>query len=413
MIEQVNIRHFTVLEDFSHNFSGHHTLICGQNAIGKSSVLKFIQIALGATDCIAPGIEAEGEVYKNQNGQQYKFSVKMDKGKPKVTVTGPDGMSDSRKGVIASITGAMNLNIAEFINMSKSEKGRKEQVELFKSFFPLETVKEIERLEANVKTAFDDRTQLNKDIKQKDAEVNANPLNYLIDKELDKFLEVDISAAMVELKGIQEANAVVQRTTDNRKSREAEIVAETKAIAELQAKLDAKIGLQKQADEWLEVNKIKETNALEETIKNATKSNNDFKNAQKLMADKKMLEKMVSESESATVNIESQRQAIQDAIKDMAGNLVPGLTFDNNGLIYNGLTVHPDTHSTSERIKLGMRIKIAQNREIGVLFLESLESVDENGMKAIIELADELGMQVIGEEVRRNQKEMIFEIIGN
>ena len=33
-------------------------------------------------------------------------------------------------------------------------------------------------------------------------------------------------------------------------------------------------------------------------------------------------------------------------------------------------------------------------------------------MKAILEIANEFNMQVIGEEVRRNTKEMVFEIIG-
>ena len=412
MIHTVRINRFTVLHDFQHDFEGKHVLICGKNGIGKSSIQKFIRIALGEKDCIAPGVEIEGEVYKNHLGKEYKFSVKMDKGKPKVTVTGPDGMSDSRVGVIASITGAMNFNITEFIEMSKSDKGRKTQVEIFKSFFPKEIIDGIEKMEENVRVAFEDRTQLNKDIKLKDTEVKTNPMDIHMDKTLDTFKEVDISGAMAELKTLQKTNTQIEQVRANYENRAQEIYAEQLAIDELQKKLDAKKKLQEQADEWLKNNKIQNTDGLESTIQNATKSNQEFQNAQKLKKDRALLAKMVDESETATVNIESQREAIRIAIKDMTTDLVPGLTFNENGLVYNDLPVHPDTHSTSERIKLGMRMKIAQNQEIGVLFLENLESVDEDGMKMIMELADEIGMQIIGEEVRRGEKDMVFEIIG-
>lgn len=412
MIQKVYIKRFTVLKEFTHDFKGRHTLICGKNALGKSSILRFIQLAMGRQDCMPPGIDIEGEVVENINGQQYVFSVKMDKGKPKITITSPDGLSDSRRGVIAGITGAMDFNISEFIEMSKSDAGRKDQVKIFKKFFPKDIIDGIEKLEANVKSAYDDRTQLNKDIKTKDTEVNTNPLNHLLPKHLELIKFVDVSATMTELKTIQDANTKVQRVVDNKTTRATEIVAETKVIADLQAKLDAKIKLQADAEKWLETNTLQETTEKEEIIRNATKSNTDFANVGKLKKDKELLTKMVDESETATVNVESQREAIRSAIKDMTTDLVPGLIFDENGLIYNGLPVHPDTHSTSERIKLGVKIKIAQNKEIGVLFIESLESVDEDGMKAILEAADEMGMQVIGEEVRRNQKELVFEIIG-
>lgn len=408
MIQEIKINRFTVLRDLQHDFAGKSVLVCGKNALGKSSLLKFCRIALGETDCIAPGIEIDGELVKTFDGKEYKFSVKMDHGKPKVTVTGPDGMSDSRKGVIANITGALNFDITEFVTMSKTEKGRKEQVELFKSFFPKEMIEFIDKMEANGKVAFDDRTQLNNDVKAKEFEVNTNPLNSYMDKALDEFKEVDISATMEDLKTLQAHNKKVQDIIDRKVSREAQ-------IADLKAQIATIEKLVDDANTYLSqpANKIQDTVKYEEIIKNATKSNKDYADAQKLKKDRALLETMKAEAENATINIESQREAIKQHIKEMTTDMVPGLTFDENGLVYNGLLVHPDTHSTSQRIKLGMLMKIAQNKDIGVLFLENLESVDEDGLKAIMELAEEAGMQVIGEEVRRGQSEMTFEIIGN
>jgi len=418
-VQQVKIKKFTVLKDFIHDFKGQSVLITGKNAIGKSSIMKFIRIALGEKDCIAPGLEIDGEVHTNIKGEQYKFSVKMERGKPKVTVTGPNGMSDSRVGVIGKITGAMNFDITEFVRMSMSDKGRKDQVALFKSFFPEEIVEGINNMEANVKVAFEERAQLNKDVKQLAAAIKSNELDVMVDTELAKIKEVDISATMADLKKIQEANAKVQGVINNRDVRAKELVSERQAIGELEERLakmmsayDAKEKLQGDAIKWLEAHPPLETDSLEETIKNATKSNQDYAAAQKLIKDRALLAKMTEESEQATVNVESQREAIKTSIKEMTQDMVPGLEFDETGLVYNGLPVHPDTHSTSERIKLGMRMKIAQNKDIGVLFLENLESVDEDGLKAIMEEANALDMQVIGEEVHRGQKEMKFEIIG-
>lgn len=421
MIETVKINRFTVLKDFKHDFEGKSVLICGKNALGKSSILKFIRVALGEQGCIAPGIDIDGEVHKNVNGDTYIFSVKMKGGKPVVTVTDPKGLSDSRKGIIASITGAMGFDIDQFVQMSKTDKGRKEQVELFKSFFPKETIEWIEKFEANVKAAFEDRTQLNKDVKAKELEVSTNPLNHLIDKELDKLELVDVTAAMQELKAMQEHNSKIALNIDRKTAIDADVVTAEKALEEMRKQLlEAEKNVaemkarQKKAVEWMAApeNQKKDTTKLEETISSATKTNKDYESAQKLKADRALLEKMKEEAENATINIESQREEIKKAIKDMTSDMVPGLTFDENGLIYNGLPVHPDTHSTSERIKLGVRMKIAQNKEIGVLFLERLESVDEDGIRAIMEEAEANGMQVLGEEVRRNQGEMTFELIG-
>lgn len=412
MIQTVNIKSFTCLSDFSHDFTGHHVLITGKNAQGKSSILKFIQIALGNTDLISPESDGSGEVWVNKEGKEYHLKVKIKNGKSVVTITGDDGMSDSKKGTLANVMGATNFNIHEFVQLSNTEKGRKTQVDIFKTFFPADIIEGLRKLEANVKAKEEERIELGRDVKQKNAEVIANPLNYLIGKELDKYTFTDVSAKMTELKTLQEANVKVQKVMDNKVQRGNEIGQEKAVIADLQAKLDAKVALQEQAIEWLKTNVLADVTELEQTIKNATKSNKDFEDAEKLNKDRALLATMIDEQQDATVNIESQREAIKTSIKDMSTDIVPDLTFDENGLIYKGLLVHPNTHSTSERIRLGMLLKIAENKEIGTLFLENLESVDDEGMKAILEVVNENGMQLLGEEVRRNQEKLEFEIIG-
>jgi len=421
MIEKVHIKQYTVLKDFKLDINNRSMLICGKNGIGKSSVLKFIQIALGASNLIPPGANGEGEVYTNKEGKKYQFDVKIKNGKSKVTVKGPDGLSDSRKGTLASIVGAVDLNVTEFIELSKSEKGRKKQVEIFKSMLPEDVREELARLEENVKVAYEERTELSKDVKKHEVKIKANPLNHLMDKELDKFEKVDISATMTEMQALQKHNASVEQVKERMESRKDTIATHEKRIEDIKAELervekDLKEEENKQAEatKWLSKpeNKVKPLDKHEEIIKNATSTNENYKYAQDIKADKKLLAEMVNDHENYTIRIETGRQAIQDAIKDMAGDLVPGVTYNNEGLIWNDLLVHPDTHSTGEQLELAMKLKMAENPDLQVLFLEHTESLDDDRMNRMLDVAKKEGWQILGEEVRKRQKDMTFELIG-
>lgn len=421
MIEQIFIRKYKILENLKFDFANHHVLICGSNGLGKSSTLEFIQIALGNTNIIPPNADGSGEVFVNKHGHKYHLKVEIKDGKSKVTITGEDNLSNSTRGALAGIFGAVSLDVNHFIELSKTEKGRKEQVEIFKAMLPKETQDELRKFENNVATLYSERTELGRDIKKKDTEVRANPLNHLIDKELDKFHPVDVSATMAELKGIQDHNAKITRAIDKKAAIDTEVTQAEAKVEELKKQLlaaetalnDVKMR-QAEGKGWLAMaeNQIKPTDHLEKLINSATEANKNFENAQKLKADKKLLAEMINDQENYTIRIETERQLIQDTIKDIAGGIIPGVSYNEEGLIWNGRLVHPNTHSTGEQLEFAMLLKMAENKDLGVLFLEHTESIDEERMNRIIEISDAHGWQVLGEEVRKRQGEITFEIIG-
>ncbi len=81
-------------------------------------------------------------------------------------------------------------------------------------------------------------------------------------------------------------------------------------------------------------------------------------------------------------------------------------------LTYKGIPVSPDSLSTSEIIELGVRLKMAENPELGILFLEHGESLGKERMKVILDICKKNNFQVILEEVRRGQEKLTIEIIG-
>jgi len=416
-IQKVKIKKFKVLEDFTADIDGQNILLVADNGRGKSSTLQFIQIALGNTDIIPPNAEGEGEVITTKDGSEYKFHVKFKGGKPQVTVTTPDGLKDDRKGIIGSIVGAVSFDINEFVEWSKTAAGRKKQVETFKSFLDVDTQQELQRLEANVESKYNERTEINKQIKQLEAKCNANPLQHLIGQK--KFETVNIDDVFQKLKEANDHNSKVsagetriatltsqeQTTLSEINKLKAELQAKEESLGTIQAAIHA-------GKDWLDKNKKVDVTAFEERIQSAQELNSKAKDAELLEKDLKLVSDMKTEVEDLTVLIETQRQSIADAIKDMA-TVVEGVEYDENGLIWNGVPVSMESLSTSEIIELGVKFKMAENPDLGVLFIEHGESIGQERFDYIKDLAKKHDWQLLIEQVERGKDKLEIQIIAD
>ncbi|MFN7911466.1 MAG: hypothetical protein ACK5QC_06545, partial [Bacteroidota bacterium] len=154
-------------------------------------------------------------------------------------------------------------------------------------------------------------------------------------------------------------------------------------------------------------NKRIDTSAIEKQIADSAEINSKADSAKKLLEERKKLEVLTNESGELTAKIESSREAIANAIRDM-DSPIEGLTYDNDVLVWDGIPVSVDSLSTSEIIELGVRMKIAENPELGMLFIERMESVGTERFNLILDIANKLGWQIIGEHVERG-KNLHFE----
>lgn len=420
-IETVKIKEFKHLKDFEAAFNGESVLLIGDNGLGKSSLMQFIKIALGDQTCIPPNAIGSGEVVMTKDGKKYVLKVRFKDSKPIVQIITEDGLKDDRKGTLANLIGAIEFDINKFVDLSKTKAGRKEQVEIFKSLLPKEIQEEIARLQANVKAKFDERTELNRQVRENETLINSHPL---IKTNLNSYVEVKIDDVLAKMEEATKHNESVRDVIKRKEDRLEKIEEDKKAILEIEqeiARLQEKVKIKnediaskqdliKQAEEWLVKNPEIDSSDYSNTIIAANKANEDFKSVQELKQKIALTDKMRDESGDLTVLIETQRQAISDAIKDM-DTPVEDLYFDEESLLYKGVPVSPDSLSTSEIMELGIRLKIVENEEC-ILFIERGESLGEEKYNAIIEGARKENRQVFMEQVVRGKKELLIELIG-
>lgn len=417
-VQTVKIKDFKILKDLEAEVAGNHILLIGDNGVGKSSFIQFIEIALGKQTNVPLNAKGHGEVVFQKDGQPITFKVDFRDGKPYIKVSGKGISIDNKKGAIAELVGALDFNIDEFVELSKTTAGRREQVKQFKSFLPADIVEGIAKFEADVNNDMEERKQLNVEIKKLKGSLALSTLYSLPDSELLKFQPVDTVEVMAELKAANEKNDKRAKVENGIEQRKALMKSKLDEITQLQEKIDklnAEIGAAdkevKDGLAWLKANPLITTTALENTISEAGQVNQKAEQAKTHLAERKKLATLEEEAGELTAKIESSKEAIAIAIRDMEGP-IEGLSFDDETLIYKGVPVSPDTLSTSEVMELGIRLKMAENPELGILFIQRGESLGAERLQLIRELADAEGWQIIMEQVERGKKELQIEIIA-
>lgn len=409
MIQRVTIKLFKAIKDFDENFKGNIILLKGDNEVGKTSVIQFIKIVLGETTNIPPAFEAEGGIDIELKGGLYNFSVTSKNGKPVITVTSPDGLKSNLKSAIANIVGATEFNIAEFCEQSKSKAGQKKQVETYKSFLDPEVIKGINALEQNIQVAYDQRTECGKDLKNIMGVISEHPLRNEID--LDSFKEVDTKEIFAKLQEATKTNDSIvkaENIIENLESQSKDLHNKLIVIQDEMKRIANRID---EGKDWLKKNNKIDVSEFETKLENANDINHKAQAAKVLKEAYLKKEELENMSGELTANIDSQRYEVATAIKDMY-TPVEGLSFDLDTLYYQGIAVNPDSLSKSQMMELGVKMKIAENKALGVIFLEEGESIGQKRFEEICKLAKDNDMQLIMEQVERGNEKLTVEIVG-
>lgn len=420
-IKKIVIEKFKKLENFEFNPDGKNYFITGENSIGKSSLMQFLEIATGVDTNIPENLVGKGVVIGTTEDGQYEFKVKIKDGKAVVQVQSPDGLKDDRKATLKAVTHAIGFDIMEFVKLSETKAGQKKQVEIYKSFLDQEFIEYIDAQQRDIKISYDERTEANKELIRLKSVIDSHRYSRLDTSELKKFQPVDTSALIKEQQEINEHNQKINDFSIRLEGKREELATAEKdaadlvrQIEELQKRLaekNAQIEIEKgkinTGEEYLAANPLKDATEITAKISNASQTNKDASDAAELLKQRLLYSKVEKEWESLEVTVTSKKQAIADAIRDYDAP-VEGLSFNEDSLLYNGLPVEFNSLSESEIMLLGMKMFIARNKEYGIVYLENSNLIGQKRWEELLQLVKENDLQLFAEEVVRGQEELIM-----
>jgi predicted ATP-dependent endonuclease of OLD family len=420
-VKEIRIEEFKTIEDFTLQTNLNNIILVGPNETGKTTIMQFVNIALGNNRVIPVDTTGAGHVVIDKDGTEYRLELKIEDGKSKIRIRS-ESLKDDTKAALHALVGAVNFDPNRFVELSKTKEGQKKQVEEYKLLLPQELQEGLVRFQNNIKANYDDRTELNKELTKLKVAVESHVLIGFAHGEGSPEL-VAIATKTTDIKEVMKKrdDAVAHNTRlaaaqEKLKGLGEVATTQDKDIKELEEKLahlrDMRL-ITKEAiekgEQFVKANPEQPTGVFDTEISTAQETNDKAASAKKLLEDIEKLKLMEIESGELTAKIDAEREAVANAIRD--NQIIQGLVFDDDKLTLDGIPVTSDHMSTSQRGKLGMALKYAENPDAPVL-IQSLESYDKDSRAFIFEFAQERGLQVIAEKVGENAEELIVEIVG-
>lgn len=423
-IKKVKFTNFRNVPDIEKELNGSNILLLAENAKGKSNFIKGIQAALAGKlgkFAIAEGKDkSEVEVLMSDyddNGQcipgtdyTFKLKIRKDRGgdeKVGLEVIAPNGFKEERKTVIGSIAGEIELDY-NFVELSKTATGKKKQLEIIKSYLDEETLKSLALYENKTKQYYDERTEINRDIKAIEGfifESGLLPMDFTT--YANKIDVTDLQAKITEGLAMNSKIKDVQERIKERYGRRGEIEAQ---IAQLQIELKNIEKKNDDAAEWLKQNKPVDIESLNAEMATASEHNMKHSKVMDLNKRNELLAELKDKAGELTALYESTKQAISDAIADM-DHPIEGISFDSDNVYYKGKLVDESTMSTAEIMMLEAELKMCKAPGAEVVFIQRGESLGMQMLSTLQRVAKERGYQLIMEQVERGTEELRVEFM--
>lgn len=427
----------------------------------------------GARDAVLKNGENKGfaRMVIGDDGEEYKVELRYTKSNPRGTLSitqKSNGRRSDNVSMLQKILGYTDFDAVEFSRWSETAEGRRKQIEVVKSLLPEKVRKRIAEIDSEVIDLKDKRLFSNRELKQYNV-LCAEAENNLSSGDVEKFtVPKDITTLMQEQQAaaqlIEKAKTVrasreqriiqlsaiperikqvdedylnkigniKSRLIEARKAYEEKLALAEKAYKEAQDMLteDSK---QVETDKANQLKSIEEERAdLERRKANADKWLEEYEKdnpekldtAERLKAAEEYNKKcrIVSEykekvrlRDSVAKDVDAMEKRL-DKLASERENLIsdsklpiPGLSFTNEGLELNGVPFIAGKVSDSQIMEVAAKLIIASNPTVKVFRIARGESLGQNRLQAIINIAKENGFQGFIEEVKRGQDELIIE----
>lgn len=427
----------------------------------------------GARDAVLKNGENKGfaRMVIGDDGEEYKVELRYTKSNPRGTLSitqKGSGMRSDNVSMLQKILGYTDFDAVEFSRWSETAEGRRKQIEVVKSLLPEKVRKRIAEIDSEVIDLKDKRLFSNRELKQYNS-LCAEAENNLSSGDVEKFTvpkdittlmqEQQVAAQLIEkaktvrasreqriiqlsaiperIKQVDEdylnkIGNIKSRLIEARKAYEEKLALAEKAYKEAQDMLteDSK---QVETDKANQLKSIEEERAdLERRKANADKWLEEYEKdnpekldtAERLKAAEEYNKKcrIVSEykekvrlRDSVAKDVDAMEKRLEKLASERENLIsdsklpIPGLSFTNEGLELNGVPFIAGKVSDSQIMEVAAKLIIASNPTVKVFRIARGESLGQNRLQAIINIAKENGFQGFIEEVKRGQDELIIE----
>lgn len=385
---------------------GNMVVIGGKNGQGKTSILDSIVYALAGASahCAQPVRQGEDKgriVCKLENGLTVTRTFTA-AGGTALTVTNGDGAKyPSPQGILDALVGKLSFDPLEFSRMDS-----RRQLETLKTMVGLDFTEQ----DALRKALYDERTQCNRDAKNIRARLDAMPHHSDAPAE-----EVSASDLLAELKRRQEGNKAIRQRRTAVDEIEARIAKGERAIADLDRQIFDLMEKREKAvalKASLEVSHKTESEAVavlaEENEAEVTAKIDNIQGVNRRVAENIQRQKIETEasgleakSAALTAEIDQIDKAKAEALAAVTFP-VPGLSFDDHGVVFNGVPF--SQASDAEKIRVSVSMGLAMNPKLKVVLIRDGSLLDEDSLATIATMAAENDAQVWIERVGRGDE---------
>ena len=427
----------------------------------------------GARDAVLKNGENKGfaRMVIGDDGEEYKVELRYTKSNPRGTLSitqKGSGMRSDNVSMLQKILGYTDFDAVEFSRWSETAEGRRKQIEVVKSLLPEKVRKRIAEIDSEVIDLKDKRLFSNRELKQYNA-LCAEAENNLSSGDVEKFTvpkdittlmqEQQVAAQLIEkaktvrasreqriiqlsaiperIKQVDEdylnkIGNIKSRLIEARKASEEKLALAEKAYKEAQDMLtedskqvetdkanqlksieEERVDLERRkanADKWLEEYEKDNPEKLDtaERLKAAEEYNKKCRIVSEYKEKVRLRDSVAKDVDAMEKRLEKLASERENLISD-SKLPIPGLSFTNEGLELNGVPFIAGKVSDSQIMEVAAKLIIASNPTGKVFRIARGESLGQNRLQALINIAKENGFQGFIEEVKRGQDELIIE----
>lgn len=355
-------------------------LVGGRNAQGKSSLLDSIAMALGGKTLCPERPIRDGEesgVVKIELASGLVVERRFTQSGTTLKITSKDGEKfSSPQGILDRMIGSLTFDPLEF-----SEAAPKKQIELLTKATGIDSSDlDTERVEIYAK-----RTEVGREVSR--LEGHLRTLRY-VEGIPDE--PPDISDLTEKLMRAERKNREIERSLEDVEDHEANVKALKK---ELEA---ACLRLEASQKRFSSLGEREDTEAIEEEIAGLSRMREDCLVNRQHRTTRKDLDEQRAVYAILTDEIFSIDAAKAERLS-MIEKMIPGLSMSEDGILLGGV---PWTQaSSSERLKVSMRIGMMLSGDLKVLLIHEGSLLDSDGIQDLADFAEETGCQIWVERV--------------